>query len=125
MSRAGDIRNHPQRPGLEPEIIPPGAYDPRADLAGRSPEAGQAETGRAEASGVFISIDRDGVMRQRTFRPPGPLAVALMLFVFFGLAATLALLAFGFVLIWVPIALAIVGGAMAMSFWRRLAGSRP
>ncbi|MEA2936479.1 MAG: hypothetical protein QOD74_3125 [Variibacter sp.] len=76
---------------------------------------------------MFVYVDKYG-RPQRSFKAPGPLVLLLMLFVFFGLAATLALLAFGFVLIWVPIAALLVTGAVATSivrsYWRRLAGSR-
>lgn len=125
MNRPGDIRTHPERPSLEPEIIPPGAYDPRAARAGFD---GSARARQAETGGVFISVEENGRVHERRFRLPGPLALALMLFVFIGLAGTLALLAFGFVLIWVPIAVLIVAGALAAglvrSYWRRLAGAR-
>ncbi len=123
MSRPADIHNHPERPSLEPEIIPPGAYDPRAARAGRN---GSSRAPQPDG-GVFISVEENGRVHERSFRLPGPLALALMLFVFIGLAGTLALLAFGFVLIWVPIAVLIVSGALAAglvrSYWRRLAGA--
>ena len=95
----------PERPRVEPEIIPPG----------RGP--------RAEDENVFIYVDEQG----RTHRKPLNTFTILIVMVVAGIvAATALVLVVGFALVWIPIAVVAVAGLLLASriqgFWRRLTG---
>ncbi|MBX6424604.1 MAG: hypothetical protein IRZ09_01565 [Variibacter sp.] len=102
-------RGAPERPRAEPEIIPP-------DRA----------RGRPEGDGLFVFVeDREGVRRIHVARP-GPLSFILA-FVVAGLAlAAILLVAFGVVVVLVPVialaAAALLGYAYLRGTWRRLRG---
>jgi hypothetical protein len=101
----------PERPRAEPEILPPDGEEP---------------IGRGMPPRMFVFVDRDGRTRFASFRPPGPLALFLALFILGGIAASILVLLLGFVLIWIPVAVVVVA-ALAFSSqiraaWRRLTG---
>jgi Flp pilus assembly protein TadB len=106
MSRNQYPDRSPERPRVEPEIIPPGR-----DERVRGP------------AGIWLRIDeRDGVRRVFITRP-GLLAIVLGLIL--GLIAAVVLLVLaGIVLLWIPILvggilLALLSGAIRYR-WRRL-----
>jgi hypothetical protein len=102
---------HAERPCVEPEILPPDGDEP---------------IGRGMPPRMFVFVDREGRTRFASFRPPGPLALFLALFILGGIAASVLVLLLGFVLIWIPVAVLVVA-ALAFSgqiraIWRRLTG---
>jgi hypothetical protein len=101
----------PEQPRAEPEILPPDGDEP---------------VGRGMPPRVFMFVDRGGGARFANFRPPGPLALFLALFILGAIAASIVVLLLGFVLIWIPAAVLAVA-ALAFSSqiraaWRRLIG---
>jgi hypothetical protein len=74
---------------------------------------------------VFISVDEQGRTRYRTFTPPGPFTIGVVLALLGLIGAAILLLAFGLVLFLIPL-VAIAVAALALSsrvrmWWRRLA----
>jgi hypothetical protein len=103
----------PEQPRAEPEIIPP-------------PELGTARW-RGRGPGVFILIDRLGHTRRITFAKPGPLAVILAVLAVGAVATAVLLVLLGFVLVWIPLSLTIIGGLALTGFirgFRRRLGPR-
>jgi hypothetical protein len=98
----------PERPGAEPEIIPPG----RGERATRGP------------MGIWMRIDeRDGMRRVFIARPGLP-AIILGLLLLGLIAAVVFLVLAGIVLVWIPILiggilLALLSGTIRHS-WRRV-----
>ena len=98
----------PERPRVEPEIIPPG----RGGRAPRGP------------TGIWLRIDeRDGVRRVFIGRP-GLLSIILGLLIIGLIAVVVFLVLAGIVLVWIPlliagIVLALLSGAIR-HHWRRL-----
>jgi hypothetical protein len=96
----------PDRPHLEPEIIPPGRRQER------------------DSAHVFVSIDQNGDARRVYIARPGPLTiiVALTALVLIGLVLLIALLSVA--LIWIPVAIALLAGFVAVAtfrhWWHRL-----
>jgi hypothetical protein len=92
-----------ETPRAEPEIIPPGAPDPRQE--------------RVEADAWMSFSDAYG--RRRIYRAkPGPIAVALTLLAL-GLFTAAALVFFlGFFLLWLPVAGVLVGAAVVTALLR-------
>jgi hypothetical protein len=96
-----DRATPPERPKVEPEIIPPGERGP-------SPRG---------ASWMWVSSGR-GHGRTVKFETRGPLALVLALLMLgLGSAVVLALL-LGLVLLWIPVSIAIAV-AILWSFFRR------
>ena len=100
----GGMSDHPrppERPKVEPEIIPPGERGP-------SPRG---------ASWMWVSSGR-GPGRTVKFETRGPLALAMALLMLgLGSAVVLAIL-LGLVLLWIPVSIAIAV-AILWSFFRR------
>lgn len=101
----------PERPRTEPEILPPDGDEP---------------VGRGMPPRMFVFVDREGRTRFASFRPPGPLAAVLALFILGGIAASILVLVLGFVLIWIPVAVLVVAAlafsSQIRSAWRWLTG---
>ena len=113
-----DSADRPERPRAEPEIIPPGAPDPRRRSAEPDPE---------EMPGaVFITVDQDGRTRYTKIEPPGPLAVGIGLLVLGAVAVTIMLLVLGLVLVWVPVIAAVIAVLLFSRYlkaaWQRFMG---
>ena len=108
MSRDQYSDRSPERPRVEPEIIPP-VRDGRAP---RGP------------AGIWLRIDeRDGVRRVFIARP-SLLSIVLGLLIIGLIAAVIFLVLAGIVLVWIPILiggiiLALLSGA-TRHYWRRL-----
>jgi hypothetical protein len=101
MGSMTDQPRPPERPKVEPEIIPPGAR-------GSSPRG---------ASWTWVSSGR-GEGRTVKFETRGPLGlVTALLMLGLGSAIVLALL-LGLVLLWIPVSIAIAV-AILWSFFRR------
>lgn len=83
----------------EPEIIPP-------------------SRGKSRADAMWSSVDGRETHRIYVARL-GPFAIAVLLFAMVVLAAVLLLLLVGTFLIWMPVILLIVAGALVSSYWRR------
>ena len=128
MSDHPSDRHSPEKPRSEPEIIPPG----RGDASPWSQDtpwpdelrASEGDPG-AQASSVFITVDEQGRTRYRTFTPPGPFTIGVVLALIGLIGAAILLLALGFVLFLIPV-VAVVIAALALSgrvrtWWRRLA----
>jgi hypothetical protein len=92
-----------ETPRAEPEIIPPGAPDPRRE--------------RVEADLWMSFADASG--RRRVYSAkPGPLAIALTLLAL-GLVTAAALVFFlGLFLLWLPVAGVLVGAAVITALLR-------
>jgi hypothetical protein len=92
-----------ETPRAEPEILPPGAPDPRRD--------------RIEAD-LWMSF-ADATGRRRIYRAkPRPVAIALTLLAL-GLVTAAALVLFlGFFLLWLPVAGILVGAAAVTTLLR-------
>jgi hypothetical protein len=129
MSDHPSDRLPPEKPRSEPEIIPPGYGDESPwsrDTAW--PDAARAALEgdtSSHGSGVFISVDEQGRTRYRTFTPPGPFTIGVVLALLGLVGATILLLAFGLVLFLIPV-VAIAVAALVLSgrirvWWRRLA----
>ncbi len=96
----------PERPRVEPEIIPPG------------------RGGRMPGGPIWLRIDeRDGVRRVFIARP-GLLSIVLGLLIIGLIAAVIFLVLAGIVLVWIPI---LIGGIILVllsgatrDYWRRL-----
>lgn len=99
----------PERPSVEPEILPPGDGAPQSRRGG---------------PGVFIFVDRFGHTRRINFAPPGPLAIILALLAVGAIAALVLVVLLGFVLLWVPVALMLVGAVTVVGLWRRFRRGR-
>lgn len=95
----------PEQPSPEPEILPPDGGT--AHWRGRGP-------------GVFVFIDRFGHARRMTFAQPGPLAIILAVLAVGAIATAVLLLLLGFVLVWIPVSLALVAAVVLTGLWRRL-----
>ncbi len=127
MSDHPSDRLTPEKPRSEPEIIPPGRGDGSPwSQDTRWPDefrAGEGDPG-AQASGVFITVDEQGRTRYRTFTPPGPFTIGIVLALIGLIGAAILMLALGFVLFLIPV-VAVVIAALALSgrvrtWWRRL-----
>ena len=99
----------PDQPRAEPEILPPEGSN--AHWRGRGP-------------GVFIFMDRLGHARRVSFAPPGPLSIILAILAVGAVATVVLLVLLGFVLVWVPISLMLVGAGVLAGMWRRLMRGR-
>jgi hypothetical protein len=128
MSDHPSDRLPPEKPRSEPEIIPPGYGDesPWSRDTGW-PDAARTLAGdvNPHGSGVFISVDEQGRTRYRTFTPPGPFTIGVVLALLGLIGAAILLLAFGLVLFLIPV-VAIAVAALVLSgrvrmWWRRLA----
>lgn len=104
-------QSRPERPRVEPEILPPDGDEP---------------SGRGMPPRMFVFVDRDGRTRFASFRPPGPFTLMLALVILGAIGVSVLVLVLGFVLIWIPAA---VLGVAALAFssqiraaWRRLIG---
>src|SRR5262245_59326701 len=95
----------PERPRVEPEIIPPGG-------AGGSP--------RRETSAVWISIGPDGAHRVQIGKPGFLSVVMLALVIAFVIAAAVFLL-FGAVLVLVPVVPLLLGAGVVAGLWQKFA----
>ena len=98
----------PERPRVEPEIIPPGA-NPRP---------------RQDHENVFMQFEgRDGVHRIFIARPGWPAIIAALLIVGLFAAVVFVVLA-GLVVLWIPIVilgiLAAIVPNVARTYWRRI-----
>lgn len=111
--------DRPERPRAEPEIIPPGAPDPRGQGPGAGPED-------FAGGSVFITVDRDGRTRYTRIEPPGPFAVAMGVLVLGAIVGAVLLLALGVVLFWVPVIVITIAVLVFSSYlkaaWRRFMG---
>ncbi|WP_146617603.1 hypothetical protein [Rhodoplanes serenus] len=114
----------PERPRVEPEIIPPGAPDPDPRLDPRR-SAGRGPEGFPDGA-VFVTIDRDGQPRYTRIEPPGPISTVLGLVILGAVAAGILLVALGVVLFWVPVAIVVVAALVFSGYlrglWRRFMG---
>src|SRR5262245_55172199 len=95
--------DQPERPRVEPEIIPPGR-------AGGSP--------RREGSAVWISIGPDGRVQ---VGKPGFFSVVMLALVIAFVIAAVVLLLFGAVLVLVPVVALLFGAAVVAGLWQKFA----
>jgi hypothetical protein len=114
----------PQKPRSEPEIIPPGREGSPWAQEGwpfQSADAGDKEANSA----VFITVDEQGRTHYRTFTPPGPFTIGLVLALIGLVGAAILMLALGFVLFLIPVVAVAVAALMlsgrVRTWWRRLA----
>ncbi len=120
MSNKPADRPPPEQPRSEPEIFSPG--DPRGQPNARSPFDDARED--SANSAVFITVDEHGRTHYRTFKPPGPFTMGVVL-TLLGLAgAAILLFALGFILFLIPVAVISIG-ALALSghlkkWWQQL-----
>ena len=91
----------PDRPRVEPEIIPPG------------------QRARREQSRVFISIDENGATRRVNLAQPGLLTILLALAVFGLIVVALLVVLLSVALIWIPVAIALVVAFVAAATFRQ------
>jgi hypothetical protein len=95
------------KPRSEPEIIPPGGRSPRED------------------SQIFIALD-DGRGGRVYVARPGPFTIILVLMIVGLIAAVILVALLGFVLIWIPIVIAVIAAAFLSAsirhYWQRLFG---
>jgi hypothetical protein len=127
MSDNPSDRLTPEKPRSEPEIIPPGRGDDSPwskDTRWPDKLRGREGDPDALASSVFITVDEQGRTRYRTFTPPGPFTIGIVLALIGLIGAAILLLALGFVLFLIPV-VAVVIAALALSgrvrsWWRRL-----
>jgi hypothetical protein len=114
-------RPPPEQPRHEPEIIPPGREDPRWTGDMRRPDS--ARVGPADAA-IFVTVDEHGRTQYRTFTPPGPFTIGIVLTVLGLVGAAILMLALGFVLFLIPVVAIIVGGLLLSGrlrqWWNRL-----
>ncbi|RAI41370.1 hypothetical protein [Rhodoplanes roseus] len=107
-----------ERPRAEPEIIPPGAPDPRPADREAGPEG--------FPGAVFITVDQDGRTRYTKIEPPGPLSIAVGLLVLGAIVGAILLVALGMVLFWVPVIVVTIAVLLFSSYlkavWRRFMG---
>jgi hypothetical protein len=95
----------PEQPRSEPEIIPPGAggSDPRSQ--------------------IWISVDRRGGTHRIYLARPGPFAIMLGLALVGLIAAAILLVLLSAVLIWIPVAILVIGALLLSGYiryyWRR------
>ena len=114
----------PQEPLSEPEIIPPGREgSPWAQEDWPFQPSGEAAD--QANSTVFITVDEQGRTHYRTFTPPGPFTIGLVLALVGLVGAAILMLALGFVLFLIPV-VAVAVAALVLSgrvrtWWRRLA----
>ena len=125
MSDHPSDRLPPEKPRSEPEIIPPGRDDSPWTQEGWPSDAARSEADpSSRSSGVYITVDEQGRTHYRTFTPPGPFTIGLVLALIGLIGAAILLLALGFVLFLIPV-VAIAVAALALSgrvriWWRRL-----
>lgn len=117
-NRSDDPRSgRPEQPRAEPEIIPPGAPDPRRPGTGAPEDFPGA---------VFITVDQDGRTRYTKIEPPGPFSVAIGMLVLGAVVAAILLVALGLVLFWVPVIVIVIAVLLFSSYlkaaWRRFMG---
>lgn len=111
-------RPPPETPRSEPEIIPPGRSDPRGGWP--IEEAGPRDgAGDCASHAVFITVDDEGRARYRSFTPPGPFMIGLVLTLLGLVGAAILLLALGFVLFLIPVAALAVGALLISGRVRR------
>ncbi len=105
-----DDPDHPERPRVEPEIIPP-------DRSPRRPDWRQ-QAWRQQTWQPFFSTAADETHRIHVARL-GPLGVALLILIVGVIAAVILLALVGVVLIWIPaVALLVAVGALFRLFRR-------
>src|SRR5262249_30054073 len=99
----------PERPRVEPEIIPPGA-DPRP-------------RGAAEG-GIFMRMDAQGGVHRIVITRPGWPTIVLILLVIGLIVAVVFLLLAGLLLLWIPLVVVGIVAALVSGYgryyWRRL-----
>ncbi|NVO16819.1 MAG: hypothetical protein HXX10_22575 [Rhodoplanes sp.] len=115
-------QNRSERPRAEPEIIPPGAPDPRRPGAQPGHNAGPEDF----SGTVFITVDQDGRTHYTKIEPPGPFAVAMGLIVLGVIVGAILLVALGMVLFWVPVVVITIAVLVFSSYlkaaWARFMG---
>jgi CHASE2 domain-containing sensor protein len=108
MQRADNHSPEPERPAVEPEIIPPGA-EPRGPRGRRT---------------IWISLDGKG--QTARVSPPGLFALIVALLVAGLLVAAALVVLLGALLIWIPIVAGVVAvlvvSGLLRGYWRRLRG---
>jgi hypothetical protein len=114
MSYHDRMRDAPEQPRFEPEIIPPDAAGPRPG---------------ADRDGVFVFIDERGGARRMRVGKPGPFSFILA-FMIAGLAlAGILLLAFSVLVVLVPViaiaAAALIAYVYLCGTWRRVQNRQP
>jgi hypothetical protein len=100
-----EYSNRPERPRLEPEIIPP---------ARSRREAGW----QYEVWSPYVSSSAGGTHRLYVARL-GPLGLTLLMALIGIVVAVLVLAVVGAILIWIPILALLVGAGFIFRFWRR------
>lgn len=95
--------NEPQRPRVEPEIIPPDRNRPRSDWQQRvwRPDASAGGTHRIYVARL------------------GPFGIALLMLLIGILAAVIILATIGAVLLWIPVLALLVAAGAILRLWRR------
>jgi hypothetical protein len=82
-----------------------------------------ARVGPADAA-IFVTVDEHGRTQYRTFTPPGPFTIGIVLTVLGLVGAAILMLALGFVLFLIPVVAIIVGGLLLSGrlrqWWNRL-----
>lgn len=105
-----DDPDQPERPGVEPEIIPPGRNPRRPDW--------RQQAWRRQTRQPFFSTAADETHRIYVAKL-GPLGVALLMLIVGVIAAVILLALVGAVLIWIPaVALLVAVGALFRRFRR-------
>jgi hypothetical protein len=103
MSNDRDINRGPERPRVEPEIIPPGR---------------ERKTPRDAADYGWSFEQREGVQRIYIARP-GPFSIILGLLILGFVAALVFVVLAGIVVLWVPILIGMILLALASAAIRR------
>ncbi|MFZ1886365.1 MAG: hypothetical protein WAU53_22845 [Rhodoplanes sp.] len=118
-------RTPPQKPRSEPEIIPPGREGSPWVQEGWPFEPSSEAADQTANSAVFITVDEQGRTHYRTFTPPGPFTIGLVLALIGLVGAAILMLALGFVLFLIPVVavavVALVLSGRIRTWWRRLA----
>jgi hypothetical protein len=100
----------PERPRAEPEIIPPGAGDRRADAR------------------IFLRTENSEGFQRVYLAQPGPFSIILALLVIGLVAAVVLVILLGLVVIWIPVVIVLILAAVLSGtirhFWQRLTGGR-
>lgn len=110
----------PEKPRSEPEIIPPG-HD-------RDPLSRDSWSGRQDRADGFVFTDAHGRAHHIRAKRISPFLIIAIVFGIALAVAVILLLLIGAVLVWIPVAAAIVFGLLAFgalrNYWRRLRGTR-